>query len=130
MAVQEIISQKGPHSITFILITSMLERIISEVPHGTGGTTDQDVAPLSPTQKIKRFALLAGTGNTAAGATNAKSGPSVADRKNAAIAALAGIFAEALIKSPPSTASLGEKAKAALQKRRREMVEMFLRRDE
>jgi ABC-type uncharacterized transport system YnjBCD ATPase subunit len=54
----------------------------------------------------------------------------VADRKNAAIAALAGIFAEALIKSPPSTASLGEKAKAALQKRRREMVEMFLRRDE
>jgi hypothetical protein len=132
MAVQEIISQKGPHSITFILITSMLERIISEVPHGATETADQEIAPLSPTQKIKRFALLGGSGNTAAGATSAKSGslPSVADRKNAAVVALARIFAEALIKSPSSGASGGEKAKAALQKRRREMVEMFLRRDE
>jgi hypothetical protein len=133
MAVQEIISQKGPHSITFILITSMLERIISEVPHGATEVADEPKAPLSPTQKIKRFALLGGSGNTTAGATNsAKSGslPSVADRRNAAVVALAGIFAEALIKSPPSAASGGEKTKAALQKRKREMVEMFLRRDE
>jgi hypothetical protein len=137
MAVQEIISQKGPNSITFILITSMLERIISEVPHREADEMEhaaRAASPLSPTQKLKRFTLLGsgGSSSSIAGVNNAKSGPpsSAADRKNAAIAALAEIFAEAMIKSPPVTGGGGEKARSALQKRKRELVEMFLRRDE
>jgi hypothetical protein len=136
-AVQEIISQKGPNSITFILITSMLERIITEVPHREADEMEhpaRPTSPLSPTQKLKRFTLLGsgGSSGSIAGVNNSKSGPpsSVADRKNAAIVALAEMFSEAMIKSPPVTGSGGEKARSALQKRKREMVEMFLRRDE
>ncbi|KAK4501230.1 hypothetical protein PRZ48_007037 [Zasmidium cellare] len=121
------------HSISFILVMSMLERMLQErysstpdlsTPSGhvRSNSKDSTTNPLSPTKRaggtLKR--IVTGKGN----ATTLQQLDS-AGRKDKTIKTWAKIFGEAMIRTPDG----GDKAKAAAAKRREGVVEVFLRRD-
>lgn len=119
-AIQEILAQKSPNSITFVLVTSMLERIIMEIPADATMEVDDPMSPppLSPTQKLKRITTFKNPSTPS---------QSVVNTKQLATTALAKLFAEAMISTSPSGG--GEKARNTLERRKTELVEMFLKRD-
>jgi hypothetical protein len=112
-AIQEILSRSPSHNISFVLVTSMLERMMQE---RTGNSAAKDNAPLSPASRaggtLKRMATLGRVPQ--------------APPKEQGSPALAKAFGDALVRVD---AVGGDKAKAALQKRKAALVEIFLRRD-
>ncbi|KAF2159841.1 hypothetical protein M409DRAFT_29651 [Zasmidium cellare ATCC 36951] len=125
---------EGWNSISFILVMSMLERMLQERYSSTpdlsttGGHVRSNskestaLNPLSPTKRaggtLKR--IVTGKGNT----TTLQQLDS-AGRKDKTIKAWARVFGEAMIRTPDA----GDKAKAAAAKRREGVVEVFLKRD-
>ncbi|EGP85003.1 inositol polyphosphate 5-phosphatase [Zymoseptoria tritici IPO323] len=112
-AIQEILSQSPSHNISFILITSMLERMMQE---RISNSPEKDLTSPSPASKaggtLKRMATL---GRAAQ-----------APPKELASPALAKVFADAVVRVD---AHGGDKAKTALQKRKAALIEIFLQRD-
>lgn len=111
-SVLEVLSAGPKHSTSFILVTSMLGRIIQELANyrqqGPPAVPEPSDLPLSPKSAVRRKTLDVDPGVAA----------SQLARKNLAI-----IFAEAMIRSPePATA----KIKATIQQQKQELVELFL----
>ncbi|PPJ54834.1 hypothetical protein CBER1_07840 [Cercospora berteroae] len=129
-AVQEILAMKSSsHSISFVLITGMLERMVWEVSGGkeqgfTRMGNDVNV-PMSPTKKalggLKRMATWkgklplaqqgTGKGGTSSGSLGKKG------------RALAEVFAKAMVRLPGGE---GEKGRLTREKRRVDVIEWFL----
>lgn len=130
-AIQEILSQNPSHSISFVLVMGMLERMITEriinaapVPGTRGHSRNPSMdsvqsQPLSPTRRAGGTIKRIMTGKTPAVAQ----GPSAREQ---ASSALAKIFANPVVRANEVS---GEKAKAALAKRKAEVLEIFLKRD-
>lgn len=112
-AIQEILSQSSSHSISFVLITSMLERMIVE---RAGSDRNKD-EPTSTTKKaggaLKKIATFGRVPQ--------------APQKEQAASKLAKVFADPLIRAD---AVGGDKSKSAQQRRKADMIEIFLRRDD
>jgi phosphatidylinositol-bisphosphatase len=111
-ALQEALSQSSPHSISFVLITSMLDRLIMEVHHSS---RPKEEPPLSPTRMAMPFRRMTGLGRV----------PAAPEREQAA-QALAKIFAPVLVKTGNVTS---DKIRTQQEKRKIELVEVFLRKD-
>ena len=103
------------HSITFILITSMLDRILQEI---CGISKAKDETPISPTSKV---------GGTLRKVTGAFSKSVEAPHRTQAITAWARIFGDAIVRVQVAG---GKKASSAQERKKRELLEVFLRRDE
>ena len=115
-AIHEILSQSPSHSISFILVTSMLDRLSQEI--ASTQTIDEE-PPLSP-----KFGKAADTLRRVTG-TFAKL--SVASRREQACTAWARIFAKLITRAPTD----GVKKHHTLHERRMmELIEVFLRKDE
>lgn len=123
-AIQEIISTSPSHSISFILITSMLERLVQEVSGSKRLLFDEAAStatPLSPTKKafggLKKIATWKG-----------KPSPVLAGSDSGRLhaRALANVFAPAVIRLPEGN----EKSRGVVEKRRVEVLELFLTRYE
>ncbi|KAK4570086.1 hypothetical protein LTR86_003056 [Recurvomyces mirabilis] len=113
-AVQEILAQQPSHNISFIFITSMLERIMQE----TASTKKQDEVPSSPGKKSGTLRRLAGLGKL----------PAVASSEDEGSAnAFAQLFASAAIRSKVVG---GEKVRVVQEKRKGEVLALFLRKAE
>jgi len=115
IALQEILSEAPPHSISFMLVTTMLERIGQEV---AGVMKADEQPPLSPSKRPAGGTLRRMTGSLG------KLPPTPV--KEQATSALAHVLADAVVRVPVVSV---EKVKAAVERRRDEFVEMFLRRD-
>jgi hypothetical protein len=115
-AIQEILALSPSHSISFILIATMLDRILQEV---SGITKAKDEPPPSPTMKK--------IGSTLGRMTGAFGKLTETPHREQATAAWARIFGDALIRLP---ASSGKKASSAQERRKRELLEIFLKRDD
>jgi phosphatidylinositol-bisphosphatase len=111
-ALQEALSLSSPHSISFVLITSMLDRLIMEVHHSS---RPKEEPPLSPTRMAMPFRRMTGLGRV----------PAAPEREQAA-QALAKIFAPVLVKIGNVTS---DKTRTQQEKRKIELVEVFLRKD-
>lgn len=113
-AIQELLAQAPSHNISFVLLTSMLERIALEV---TGSRKPEEELPLSPTRRtggaLKRMAHL---GRLPA-----------APMKDQAGNAMARVFVDAVIRA---TAASSEKARAVQERRKVAFMEVFLKRDD
>ncbi|KAK5125557.1 hypothetical protein LTR85_000668 [Meristemomyces frigidus] len=113
-AIQEILSEAPSHNISFILITSMLERSAQEI---AGSRKVEEELPLSPTRRtagaLKRMAHLGRL--------------PVAPMKEQSGTAMARVFADVVIRAPTVS---GEKARGVQERRRVEVMEEFLKRDE
>jgi inositol polyphosphate 5-phosphatase INPP5B/F len=114
-AVQEILSQSPSHSISFILITTMLERIAQEI---AGTTAGKDDPPASPTRKPPGpFRRVTGSIGRL----------SAAPHTEQACEAWARIFGRVLVRhSHPG----GKKANTSQERRQLELMLVFLRKDE
>lgn len=113
MAIQEILSQSSSHSISFILIVTMLERMILE---RAGNDRNREEPPIGAKRAGGALKKIATFGRLPQAPQKEQAGP-----------ALAKVFADPLIRSD---AVGGEKARSAQQKRKAEVIELFLRRDE
>lgn len=112
-AIQEILSQSPSHSISFILLTSMLERMIQE---RAGTDRNKDEPPSSPKKAAGALKKIATFGRVPTAPTKEQAGP-----------ALAKVFADPLIRTEPVG---GDKARSAQQRKKADMIELFLRRDD
>lgn len=111
-ALHEAISQSSGHSISFVLITSMLDRLVRDVHHSS---RPKQEPPVSPTRMAIPFRRMTGLGRV----------PAAPERKQAA-QALARIFAPVIIRTgDPST----ERVRAQQERRKIEALEVFLRKD-
>jgi inositol polyphosphate 5-phosphatase INPP5B/F len=134
-AIQEILSEIPGHNISFILVLNMLERIITEVSNaataeGSSATprTSQESplpqSPMSPGKKttgtLRRMTML-GRGAGMSGGPSAATAAMHTLRKDDRGRAVAKIFAEAVARM-----NITEKQKAAQEKRRVRVLEMFL----
>jgi phosphatidylinositol-bisphosphatase len=116
-ALQEALSQSSPHSISFVLITSMLDRLIMEVHHSASRPKEEP--PLSPTRMAMPFRRMTGLGGRVPA-------PAAPEREQAA-QALAKIFAPVVVRSSVNASS--DKVRTQQEKRNIELVEVFLRKD-
>ena len=111
---QELLAHSPSHSITFVLITSMLERIIHEM---SGVSKNNIESPTSSTKKpggpLRRISGF--------------SRKSEVPPKQQASLVLARTFADAMIRMSPG---VSPKARPGQERRRVEFVETFLRREE
>ena len=114
-AIQEILANSPSHSISFILITSMLDRILQEI---CGTSKAKDETPVSPTSKV---------GGTLRKMTVALSKSVGTPHRAQAIIAWARIFADAIVRIQTVG---GKKVSSTQERRKRELLEIFLRRDE
>nr|POE78447.1 isoform 6 of synaptojanin-1 [Quercus suber] len=122
-AIEEILAQTPSHNIAFILITSMLSRIMQEFSTAASETEAVNKAlvddmPMSPTRKaagtLRRITHLGKSGGVV---------PEMPVQQQAA-GAFAKVLANVIIRS--STQG-GEKAKATTEKRKQQILERFLR---
>ena len=111
-ALQENLSQSSPHSISFVLITSMLDRLIMEVHHSSRSKQEP---PVSPTRMAMPFRRMTGLGRV----------PAAPEREQAA-QALAKVFAPVVVRARNAPS---EKVRAQQEKRKIELLEVFLRKD-
>lgn len=125
-AIQELLAQAPSHNISLILITTMLDRILQEVSTAVSETAvltraSTDGTPISPTRKaagtLRKITHLGTGGGSAV--------PAAPAREHKATA-LAKVFADASIRSL-TTGS--EKTKAVTERRKCQILEMFLRSD-
>lgn len=116
-AIQEILSQSPSHSISFILITTMIERITQEV---VGASKTGNDAPLSPTRKKAMSPLRRVTGSLG----------KLPDTPyfERACEAFAQIFGRVMIR--PLASAGNKKTSAALERRKIELISLFLRKDQ
>ncbi|KAK6439157.1 hypothetical protein LTR95_004629 [Oleoguttula sp. CCFEE 5521] len=112
MAISELLSQSPSYSISFVLITSMLDRLIQETSKSDAKEPETEPAATSPRRLAGPFRRITGTGKL----------PTVAPREQSAHA-LAKIFAPLVVRVPTSG---GEKARAMHERRRVELMELFL----
>lgn len=112
-AIQEILSQSPSHSISLVLITTMLERMIVE---RAGMDRLQDEMPSNPKKAAGALKKIATFGRVPQ-----------APQKEQAAPALAKVFADPLIRAQTVG---GDKARSAQQRRKADMIEIFLRRDD
>jgi phosphatidylinositol-bisphosphatase len=114
-ALQEALSQSSGHSISFVLITSMLDRLVQDVHHSSRPKEEPPMSPISPTRMAMPFRRMTGLGRV----------PAAPEREQAA-QALAKVFAPVVIKAgEPST----ERLRARQKKRKIETLEVFLKKD-
>lgn len=125
-AIQELLSHHSPsHGISFILITSMLERMVQESSraHEEAEAQQQEV-PMSPGKKtlggLKRIATF--------GAKATETRTKAKDWKEKRNQALAAVFAKVVVRNSAERVS-SEKARKETERRKAEMLEVFLRRD-
>lgn len=111
-ALQEALSQSSPHSISFVLITSMLDRLIMEVHHSS---RPKEEPPTSPTRMSMPFRRMTGLGKV----------PAAPEREQAA-RALAKVFAPVVVRAGNASS---DKSRAQQEKRKIELLEAFLRKD-
>lgn len=116
-SIQELLSQAPSYNISFILITSVLERMIQEI----GGTSKPEIEqPLPPMSPGKR--ALGGLRRIA----TSKSKSTPAKHKDLASKAMSRVFAFPLIRTPETS----EKLRSTQERRMMEVVEIFLKKDE
>ncbi|KAK3717184.1 hypothetical protein LTR37_005893 [Vermiconidia calcicola] len=115
-AIQEILSHSPSHSISFILITSMLDRISQEI---AGISRAQEEPPVSPASQRPGGTLRRMTG----GLGKLPAAP----HKERACDAWSRIFAPALVRTPTAG---NKKASAVQEKRKIELLDIFLREEE
>ena len=114
MAIQEILSQSPSHSISFILVTSMLDHILQEI---SGTRKAKDEPTLSPSGRKHGGTLRRMTG------TFSKL-PAVPHEEQA-VTAWAHIFADVLVRM-----NAAKKVSSTQERRRRGLIEGFLRKSE
>ncbi|EME43189.1 hypothetical protein DOTSEDRAFT_45167 [Dothistroma septosporum NZE10] len=124
--IQEILSQSPSHSISFILIVSMLERMVHErgaskgaasQGHSRSSSVPSAESPLSPTKSVggtfKR--ILTGKGSVAS-----------RPEREQYTRAIATVLAEVVIRAPEGA----EKAKATVEKKKADLIEVFVKRND
>ena len=106
-SILEVLSASSPHSVSFVLITSMLGVLVQEV---ASNSQESQLKELPSSQKtlVRRKTL--------------SSDPVVA-HKQVVQKTYAAIFAEAMVRSPEQTSA---KAKAATLEQKKELIEIFL----
>ena len=115
-AIQEILSHSPSHSISFILITSMLDRLLQEI---TGSRRAKDELPVSLSSKKPGGTLRRMTGGLG-------KLPPTSHREQACMA-MARIFSAVIVRAPGA----GSKKTTAVQdKRKMQLLHIFLRKDE
>lgn len=115
--IQEIMSSSSSaHSISFVLLTSMLDRILNEIVAGTPQVTEKANVEL-PVSPAKRGGSMR--------RKEISKDPAIALRQITA-RAFASTFGEAIVRTPEPSK---EKDKAVLAERRTRLVEMFLSKD-
>ena len=114
-SLQEILSQSPAHSISFILVTTMLDRIVREVV----STSDQN-----PNSKTVQLSGLLGRRGPWSKKSLSKD-PATAFRQSISLSQ-AKTFAEAMIRAPVPTK---DKDKAILEERKIRFVDLFLPKD-
>ncbi|KXT00345.1 hypothetical protein AC578_5875 [Pseudocercospora eumusae] len=117
-AIQGVLSESAGHNISFTLITAMLERMIQELS-GIGKSENQPPAlPMSPGKRalgsLRRIAISKGKA-------------AQTSQKEVIGKALARVFAAPLIRASPVSS---EKTRSAQEKRKADVIEIFLTRDE
>ncbi|OQO03597.1 hypothetical protein B0A48_10262 [Cryoendolithus antarcticus] len=112
MAISELLSQSPSHSISFVLITSMLDRLVQEITKSDTKEPEAEPAATSPRRLAGPFRRMTGTGKL----------PTLAPREQSAHA-LAKIFAPLVAPVPTSG---GDKARSTHERRRVELMELFL----
>jgi hypothetical protein len=111
-ALQEALSHSSGHSISFVLIISMLDRLVQDIHHSSKPKPEP---PLSPGRMAMPFRRMTGLGRV----------PAAPEREQAA-QALAKIFAPVVFKAgQPSS----EKSRAQQDKKKIEALEVFLKKD-
>ena len=135
-SIQEILSAEPSHSIAFVLITSMLERVIIETTATThtsssGHARTNSDPPLTPSSGKKPSALRRMTGSLAGGGGGGGKVPaeSPRERREKAASAMAGVLAKRVVRVGEEGTG-GKKSAAAVERRRVEVLEVFLRREE
>ena len=113
-AIQEILSSEPSHSIAFILITSMLDRVVQETGRASKEAAPQPLSPGKKPSALRR--MTGGLGKVPA-----------ASRRSTGAAAMAKVFAGAVVRVGDGG---GKKGGAVAERRRVEVIEVFLRRDE
>ncbi|KAK0265380.1 hypothetical protein LTR91_009842 [Friedmanniomyces endolithicus] len=117
IAVQEVVSQAPSHNVSFILITSMIERILQETTGPCTNAEQHNESLLSPSKRLGTLRRMAGLGRVPAASMTATGD---------AGRAMARIFANAIVRLPEGA---GEKTMAGWKRRKLEVMELFLRRD-
>lgn len=113
MALQEILAGSPSHSISFILIVSMLDRILGEIK-ATGKSRPSSSETARPeVGPIRRFTFLGKT-------------PTVAQSESANTI-MARLFAQVMVRTPEPAS---EKEKAATEARRTRLLECFLSKED
>ncbi|KAF2218783.1 Endonuclease/exonuclease/phosphatase [Elsinoe ampelina] len=113
--IQEIFSSSPPHSISFILLTSMLDRIIQEQVASTLRSAEKEDFKIPP--PLKRTGSLS--------KKKMSREPKVAYRQ-IIVREMAEIFGRAAVRTP----EVKGKEKAVVEERRRGVLEMFLTKEE
>ncbi|KAK5166331.1 uncharacterized protein LTR77_008592 [Saxophila tyrrhenica] len=114
-AIEEILSSSPSHSISFILLTSMLGRISQEI---AGASKSRDEPPVSPTRKnASPFRRMTGSLGRLPETSHAE----------LAAEAWGHVFGKAMVRLPGQG---GKKGFGVQERRRLEMMRMFLRREE
>ncbi|CZT21724.1 related to inositol polyphosphate 5-phosphatase ocrl-1 [Ramularia collo-cygni] len=118
IAIQEILSQSPSHSISFVLITTMLERMILErmILERASTNRNKEDMTLNPKKPGGAFQKIATFGRVPQAPQREQAGP-----------ALAKVFAEPLIRVDVVG---GDRGRNAQQRRKADMIELFLRRDD
>ncbi|KAM0719371.1 hypothetical protein Q7P37_005276 [Cladosporium fusiforme] len=114
-ALQEVLSQSSSHSISFVLITSMLDRLVQEIYHSS---RQKQEPPLSPSRMPMPFRRMTGLGRAQA--------PTASPEREQAAHALAKVFAPVVIKA---AAPANERMRAQQEKRKIETLEVFLKKN-
>ncbi|GAB7362461.1 hypothetical protein MBLNU230_g2783t1 [Neophaeotheca triangularis] len=134
-SLQEILMQEPPHSISFVLVTSMLRRVLEDVAMSTSSANAAAAADAakSPSKSrsgvgvVRRMTGLGGKGGDANGSSASRPPPLSFSRETAADA-LAEVFAPGLVRVPEGGGKDGgnEKARMERDRRRRKLVGVFL----
>ncbi|KAK5694183.1 hypothetical protein LTR97_009804 [Elasticomyces elasticus] len=114
MSIQEVLSQAPSHSVSFVIVISMIERILQET---TGTSVGKNEPPLSPAKRMGTLRRMTGLGKLPAAAIPAS---------EEAGRAMAKVFAGVVVRIPESA---GEKSRALWDRRKVEVLELFLRKD-
>lgn len=116
--IQEILSQSPAHSISFVLVTAMLDRITNEVASSNNDNAQDKPLPSEAPVSLHPGALVRRlTFNKEA----------VVTRRQTVIHTFASIFAANMIRAPVPAR---ERDKAALEDRKVRVIELFLKKDE
>lgn len=116
-SIQEILLEDPPHSISFVLVTSMLQHIESDLAL----SPSTHVVPEAVKSSSRRPG--AGTIRRMTGLGGGKKDAPAAPREQA-VGAVAKVFAEAMVRIPEN--GVNEKPRVATEKRRKDLVGIFL----